>query len=153
MKEFTAKGGWWVVAQVVLLGALAAAWLLWGEGWGWVAVGAGAVLAASGAGLAGGGLWALRRHLTPYPTPLHDAALVEHGPYRLARHPIYGGIVLGGLGLSVADGNWPGLALAAALGGLFWGKSGFEEGRLLAHFPGYEAYRDRVRRRLIPWVF
>ena len=38
------------------------------------------------------------------------------------------------------------------LGALFWGKSGFEEGRLLAHFPAYAAYRDRVRRRLIPWV-
>ena len=91
----------------------------------------------------------LRRHLTPYPTPLHDAALVEHGPYRLVRHPIYGGIVLGAAGVS-ADGNWLGLALVAALGALFWGKSGFEEGRLLAHFPGYADYRDRVRRRLIP---
>ena len=128
------------------------AWLFWGEGWGWGAVGAGAVLAAAGAGLAGGGLWTLRHHLTPYPTPLSDAALIEHGPYRLARHPIYGGIVLGAAGVSLADGNWPGLALAVALGGLFWGKSGFEEGRLLAHFPGYAAYRDRVRRRLIPWV-
>ena len=152
MIDFTARGGWWVVAQVILLGGLAAAWLLWGEGWGWGAVGAGAVLASAGACLAGGGLWALRRHLTPYPTPLYDAALVEHGPYRLARHPIYGGIVLGAAGVSLADGNWPGLALVAALGGLFWGKSGFEEGRLLAHFPGYAAYRDRVRRRLIPWV-
>jgi protein-S-isoprenylcysteine O-methyltransferase Ste14 len=152
VKDFTSKGGWWVAAQGVLLAALAAAWLLLGEGWGWGAFGGGVVLAAAGAGLAGGGLWALRRHLTPYPTPLHDAALVEHGPYRLARHPIYGGILLGAAGVSLADGNWPGLVLAAALGTLFWGKSGFEEGRLLAHFPGYAAYRDRVRRRLLPWI-
>jgi len=152
MGTFAVKGGWWVVAQIIQLAALAAAWLLWGEGWGWGAFGAGAALAAAGAGLAGGGLWTLRHHLTPYPTPLPDAALVEHGPYRLARHPIYGGMVLGAAGGSLIDGNWPGLALAAALGALFWGKSGFEEGRLLAHFPGYAAYRDRVRRRLIPWV-
>ncbi len=94
----------------------------------------------------------LGRHLSPYPTPRRDAALVEHGAYRFVRHPIYGGVVLGAAGVSLADGNWPGLALAAALGALFWGKSGFEECRLLAHFPAYAAYRDRVRRRLIPWV-
>lgn len=131
---------------------MAAAWLLWGQDWGWGAVGAGAVLAAAGAGLAGSGLLVLRRHLTPYPTPLSDAALVERGPFRLARHPIYGGIILGAAGVSVADGNWPGLALNTLLAVLFWMKSEFEERRLTAHFPGYAAYRARVRRRLIPWV-
>ena len=152
MKEFTAKGGWWVVAQVGLFAGLAGAWVLWGEGWGAGALSAGAGLAAAGAALLASGLLTLGRHLSPYPTPRHDAALVEHGPYRLARHPIYGGIVLGAAGLSLADGNWLGLALSLGLAVLFWGKSGFEEQRLLAQFPGYAAYRARVRYRLIPGV-
>lgn len=152
MEDFTAKGGWWVVAQVVLFGGLAASWLVWGGGWGVIALAGGGVLAGAGAALAGTGLVMLGRHLSPYPTPLHDAALVEHGAYRLVRHPIYGGIVLGAVGLSVADGNRAGLALCAALLALFWGKSGFEERRLAAHFPAYAGYRERVRRRLIPWV-
>lgn len=152
MEDFTAKGGWWVVAQVIIFGGLAASWLVWGDGWGAIALAGGAVLTGAGAALAGTGLVTLGRHLSPYPTPRHGAALVEHGAYRLVRHPIYGGIVLGAAGVSLADGNWPGLAAAAALGALFWSKSGFEEGRLLAHFPAYAGYRDRVRRRLIPWV-
>jgi protein-S-isoprenylcysteine O-methyltransferase Ste14 len=152
MEGFRAKGGWWVVAQALLLAALTASWLLWGGDWGVAALAAGAVLAGAGAALAGSGLLVLGRHLSPYPTPRHDAALVEHGPYRLARHPIYGGIILGAAGLSVADGNWPGLALSALLAVLFWAKSEFEERRLFAHFPAYAGYRERVRRRLIPWV-
>jgi protein-S-isoprenylcysteine O-methyltransferase Ste14 len=112
----------------------------------------GAVLAGAGGALAGGGFLALGRQITPYPHPLPDAVVVARGAYRLARHPIYGGIVLGTAGVSLADGNWPGLALAVALLALFWGKSGFEERRLSAHVAGYDDYRRRVRRRLIPWV-
>jgi len=116
------------------------------------AVAAGAVLAGLGGAMVAGGLAALGSQLTPYPAPVRDGALVERGAYRLVRHPIYGGIVLGALGVSLADGNWPGLALAAALGALFWGKSWFEEGLLATRFAAYAAYQARVRRRLIPWL-
>ncbi len=152
MRKFTAKGGWWVVAQGLLLTGLVATWVLWGGGWGVAAVAGGAVLAGAGGALGAGGFLALGQAVTPYPEPLPGAALVERGAYRLARHPIYGGIVLGSAGVSLADGNWPGLAVTLALAALFWGKTGFEEQRLAARYPGYEAYRARVRRRLIPWV-
>ena len=152
MRRFTAKGGWWVVAQGVLLAALAAAWVMWRDDWGAAAVAGGAALAGAGAALAGGGFLALGEQVTPYPEPRPGAILVERGVYRLARHPIYGGIVLGSAGISLALGSWPGLLLAAALFGLFWLKSGFEERRLVARVAGYEAYRGRVWRRLIPWV-
>jgi protein-S-isoprenylcysteine O-methyltransferase Ste14 len=152
MRDFTAKGGWWVVAQGLLLAALLAAWVLWGEGWGVVALAGGAVLTGAGGALAAGGFLALGRSVSPFPEPLAGAVLVERGAYRLARHPIYGGMVLGAAGVSLADGNWPGLALTLLLAALFLGKSGFEERRLAAHFSGYGAYRERVRRRLIPWV-
>ncbi|MBN2113070.1 MAG: isoprenylcysteine carboxylmethyltransferase family protein [Acidimicrobiia bacterium] len=152
MRDFTARGGWWVAAQVPLFGGLLAFWLLWGDGWGAVALVAGAALAGAGGALVAGGLAALGSQLTPFPAPLHGGALVERGAYRLVRHPIYGGILLGALGVSLADGNWPGLVLAAALGGLFWAKSWVEEGMLATRFATYAAYRARVRRRLIPGI-
>lgn len=152
MKDFAAKGGWWVAAQVPLFGGLVAFWLLWGDGWGVAALAAGAALAGLGGALVAGGLLALGGQLTPFPAPLRDGALVERGAYHLVRHPIYGGIVLGALGVSLADGNWPGLVLAGTLGGLFWAKSWVEEGMLATQFVTYAAYRARVRRRLIPWV-
>jgi len=116
------------------------------------ALAAGAVLAGLGGALVAGGLLALGGQLTPFPAPLRDGALVERGAYHLVRHPIYGGIVLGAVGVSLADGNWPGLVLAGALGALFWAKSWVEEGMLATQFITYAAYRARVRRRLIPWV-
>jgi protein-S-isoprenylcysteine O-methyltransferase Ste14 len=152
MRQFTAKGGWWVVTQGLLLSGAVAAWVLWGRGWGVAAVAAGAVLAGAGGALAGGGFLALGAQVSPFPEPLPGAVVVERGVYHLARHPIYGGIVLATAGISLADGNWPGLTLAGALLALFWGKSGFEERRLVARFPGYDGYRRRVRRRLLPWV-
>jgi protein-S-isoprenylcysteine O-methyltransferase Ste14 len=153
VKDFTAKGGWWVVAQVVLFVAISASWVLDRVGWGPVAVGSGGVLALAGVVLGGSGLFSLGRHLSPYPTPRPDAVLVDRGPYRLVRHPIYGGIVLGSAGISLADGSWVGLLLAAVLVGLFWEKTHVEESRLVDAVSGYEAYRRRVRRRLIPGLF
>lgn len=141
-----------MVAQVPLFGGLVAFWLLWGDGWGVAALAAGAALAGLGTALVAGGLAALGSQLTPYPAPVREGALVERGAYRLVRHPIYGGVVLGAAGVSLADGNWPGLVLAGALGGLFWAKLWFEEGLLATRFAAYAAYRARVRRRLIPWV-
>jgi protein-S-isoprenylcysteine O-methyltransferase Ste14 len=152
VRDFTAKGGWWVVAQGLLLAALVAAWALWGSGWGVAALAGGAVLAGAGGTLVAGGFLALGRKVSPFPEPLAGAKLVEGGAYRLVRHPIYGGIVLGAAGVSLADGNGPGLVLALLLATLFLAKSGFEERRLAARYPGYGAYRGRVRRRLIPWI-
>lgn len=150
MDSFAAKGGWWVAGQVVLLLAAAAAWIVWGDGWGLPAVGAGLALALAGTILGGTGMLALGANLSAYPEPRPGGHLVERGPYRLVRHPIYGGILLGTVGFSLADGNWPGLVVAGALALLFWGKAGFEEARLLSGLPGYDDYRGRVRRRFLP---
>ena len=141
-----------MVAQAGLLAGLLVVWLAFGEGWGTAFMVAGGLLAAAGAMLGGTGFLALGRNLSAYPAPLNEAVLVERGPYRLARHPIYGGIVLGGLGFSLVDGNWPGLVLCVLLLGLFLSKAGFEERHLIARYPDYILYRSRVRRRLIPWV-
>lgn len=90
---------------------------------------------------------ALGRSFTPYPKPRQEAELVEDGPYRFVRHPIYGAglLVLFGYGLLtsvVATAALPAIAV------LWWLKAGVEERHLEARFPAYGDYRRRVRRRL-----
>lgn len=143
----------WVAAQLVLLVLWAGLAFAGGAGDGGPGqVGVGLVVTLASGVL---GFWALRslgRELTPYPQPRDGARLVEAGPYRLARHPIYGAIVLGALGVSLAQGSWPALAGTAVLALFFWLKSSVEETALTLTIPAYREYRNRVRRRLIPWV-
>jgi protein-S-isoprenylcysteine O-methyltransferase Ste14 len=152
MSEFQDRGGWWVVGQAVLLAACAASWVLWHADWGLGVFAVGLVLLAVGALM---GIWAgvaLGRALTSYPSPVPNATLVERGPYRLVRHPIYGGVAMGMCGASLALGSIPGLGLCAVLLAFFFLKARAEEARLGARYPEYAEYRNRVRRRLVPWL-
>jgi protein-S-isoprenylcysteine O-methyltransferase Ste14 len=105
-----------------------------------------------GAVLATRGVVDLREALTPFPHPRPDAPLVEQGAYRLARHPIYGGLVLGAVGWGLITASALALALATVLLAFFDLKSRREEAWLVDRFPAYEAYRRRTR-RLIPFVY
>ena len=113
-------------------------------------------LRVAGAGVALGGavlaLWAgrtLGRSLTPYPEPRARGELVEHGPFRFARHPIYGGVLVVFVGYVLAT-SVAALVPTAALAVLWLLKSREEERRLAARFPGYADYRRRVRGRFLP---
>lgn len=97
------------------------------------------------------GIASLGSSLTPFPQPAEGSTLREGGAYRLARHPIYGGLVLLGTGWSLATSPLA-LVPAALLGATFELKSRFEERLLVTRYPGYEAYRARVRWRLVPWL-
>lgn len=92
----------------------------------------------------------LGRSLTPYPKPLDNGAMTERGPYRIVRHPSYTAVVLGMIGLAQRAGDWIALALAVGLLPFFHAKSTFEERHLVAQYDGYQEYRRRVPRRLIP---
>jgi protein-S-isoprenylcysteine O-methyltransferase Ste14 len=139
----------WVVAQFALIAVIvAAAWLppatpRWLKLIGVLVAAAGAVFAA----------WAgrtLGRNLTPFPQPRAGGELVEHGPFRYARHPIYGGGILFFVGLALAT-SFAALVPTALLALLWIAKSRDEERRLAERFPAYAAYRSRVRRSLLPW--
>ncbi|MDX1689728.1 MAG: isoprenylcysteine carboxylmethyltransferase family protein [Acidimicrobiia bacterium] len=116
---FTRRGGWWVAAQAVVMALMAGSWFVsdgdWGT-WSWVV---GWALAGAGLVVGAWAMLALGDNLTPYPSPRQGTELVERGPYRVARHPIYGAIVLGSVGLSLVAGSGPGLALAGVLAALF----------------------------------
>lgn len=111
---------------------------------------AGGAVALAGAGLAGWGVRSLGPALSPYPEPRPGTDLVEEGPYRLVRHPIYSGLVLGAAGIALATRSWGGMAVTAALGVFFSTKARYEESRMRVAVPGYAGYQRRVRGRLLP---
>ncbi|HWP62040.1 MAG TPA: methyltransferase [Candidatus Binatia bacterium] len=112
----------------------------------------GLALGAGGGLLALRGLYDLRRQVTPLPYPPDGARLVEEGAYRLVRHPIYGGIVLGGLGWALVTAAPAAFVMASVLFIFFDLKARREEVWLEERLPGYAAYRRRTR-RLVPWLY
>jgi len=144
------RGAGWVAAQFALIAAVLALGAVPPRWPGWVQLLGVPLLPAGGAAA----VWAARTlgsSLTPFPRPRPEGELVETGPYRLVRHPIYGAGVLFFLGY----GLWasvPATAGVAVLALLWWLKAGVEERHLTARFAGYEDYRRRVRRRLLPFL-
>jgi protein-S-isoprenylcysteine O-methyltransferase Ste14 len=78
--------------------------------------------------------------------------LVTTGPYRLVRHPIYGGLILLALGASLAFASWLGALASLLLVPLFFVKAAYEEHHLRLRHAGYRAYRRQVRRWFIPYL-
>ncbi|NKQ34282.1 MAG: isoprenylcysteine carboxylmethyltransferase family protein, partial [Chloroflexi bacterium] len=81
-----------------------------------------------------------------------DATLVEYGAYKIVRHPIYSGIILGAFGWGFLMNNLPTLALAVVLFIFFDIKSRREENALCCKFENYGLYQQRVR-KLIPYLY
>jgi protein-S-isoprenylcysteine O-methyltransferase Ste14 len=88
--------------------------------------------------------------LTPFPRPRPEGVLVEDGPYAIVRHPIYVAGTLVSLGFGLVT-SVPATVATAALAVLWVFKSRVEERHLAQRFPGYEDYRRRVRRRMLPF--
>jgi len=150
MRTFLERGGAWVVGQGVLFVVWAVLLRYRVDLPVWVtALGALIALAGAAEGLAG--MRGLGTALTPYPEPSDKAVLVETGVYGLVRHPIYGGVALGAVGLGLALGS-PAAAVGVILLGYFRVKAAEEERRLLATFPEYPGYRKRVPAMLVPWI-
>ena len=81
-----------------------------------------------------------------------DHELIERGPYRHVRHPIYTGLLLAFLGTAVALGEWRGLLALVIVAVSFWRKLRLEERWLGEQFGA--AYADYMRRvkALIPGI-
>ena len=78
--------------------------------------------------------------------------LIERGPYRFVRHPIYTGILTMFFATALALGHLAGFAATLLMFASFWIKHRDEEKLMLQQFPGqYAAYRRRTR-RIIPFV-
>lgn len=151
---FHGKGGWWVVVQFVLIAAVGVGLAAGGPALpgGTVLRGVGVVLSLLGIGQAFLGVIQLGDRLTPFPEPLDGGGVIHGGVYSIVRHPIYGGITEGLIGISLFQKSAFGLVLASVAGAFFWLKAGREEHRLARRFPHYNDYRAGTRARLIPWV-
>ena len=144
--------GWLFVAvQAALLGALIV--LPGGTAW---------TLPSAARTLANVGFWAgiavivaaaisLGRSLNATPVPNATATLRTTGLYRIARHPIYSGVLLVVAAMVARSGSIWGIALGIATAIFFDRKARWEEQRLAERFADYPAYASRTGRFFPGW--
>lgn len=150
------RGGVWVAGQVVLFGLFLVSVIGSGPipdvpGIQFARI-VGILVALGGAALSS---WAFVHHgsdLTPFPKPVDGQQLIDQGPYRHVRHPMYSGIIAFTLGVGLAYANPATMLSSLAFTVFFMAKTGHEEELLIRHVPGYRAYRAAVPWRLIPFV-
>ena len=101
-------------------------------------------------------IWAIstmqKSKLRISPVPAADAILVDTGPYKYLRHPMYTAILMTATGLLFIHFTWPRLAMALALTIVLIIKLFWEEAMLTRKFPSYTAYCKHTK-RIIPFIF
>lgn len=116
--------------------APAGAWLLWATAF---LVGAWA-------------LWANRPgNFNIRPVPRAGGQLVQHGPYRWIRHPMYTSVGCFAAGCAAAASTAPAWGAALVLAAVLAGKAALEERWMAEAHPSYADYRRRSW-RFVPWV-
>jgi len=113
---------------------------------------AGLLLALAGSAIS---IWSVVQHgrnLSPFPKPVEGAVVLEGGPYRFVRHPMYSGIIVFVLGSSIAYMVPAAMLAAPAFLVFFMAKTSHEEALLIEELPEYRKYRTAVPWRLIPKV-
>jgi protein-S-isoprenylcysteine O-methyltransferase len=97
---------------------------------------------------------ALGRFYTSTLRLAEDQQIVRAGPYRLVRHPGYGGVLLLWVGAGLASQNWAVAAIILSLMSVAYAyRIKSEESMLRTAFG--EQYRSYMQStwRLVPWVF
>jgi protein-S-isoprenylcysteine O-methyltransferase Ste14 len=79
--------------------------------------------------------------------------VVTDGPYKVVRHPGYTGVIIFMLTTALAlDSLWT-LTLSGALSLLLIIRTALEDKTLLEELEGYTEYAQKVRYKLVPWVW
>ena len=148
------RGEGWVALQSVVILAVAACaflgppWPHGGEPWLRLA---GFVLEAAAVVMFVVSRVTLGPSFTVLPRPRDHSTLRDTGIYARVRHPVYGAVLIGGLGLSLQRSPLV-FVPTAVLAVVFFLKSLREEAWLGERYPEYAAYRRATPHRFIPWL-
>jgi protein-S-isoprenylcysteine O-methyltransferase Ste14 len=84
---------------------------------------------------------------------VENQRVISTGLYALVRHPMYSGALILMLGIPLALGSWWGLLLfIPGVAGIIWRL--LDEERFLSNnLAGYSEYKNKVRYRLVPFVW
>jgi protein-S-isoprenylcysteine O-methyltransferase Ste14 len=82
-----------------------------------------------------------------------DQRVVSTGPYAIVRHPMYVGALVMLVGVPLALGSLVAILALVPMKLVIMMRAVAEERYLDEHLPGYRAYRERVRYRLLPRVW
>jgi len=94
----------------------------------------------------------LNTNLSPFPTPISNGTLIQHGLYKYIRHPIYSGILFAGIGYAIYAASGSKILITFLLLLLFIIKSNYEEKKLIAAFDAYPIYKKKTG-RFFPKLF
>lgn len=79
--------------------------------------------------------------------------VIDTGLYAIVRHPMYSATLLLFLAMPLVLGSLPALAAMLPYPILIARRIRSEEAYLAKHLPGYAAYREKVRWRLVPYIW
>ena len=79
--------------------------------------------------------------------------VISTGPYAVIRHPMYSGAFIMLLGIPLALGSWWAFIFVFLLFAAFVWRLLEEEKFLSKNLPGYTGYRQKVRYRLLPFIW
>jgi protein-S-isoprenylcysteine O-methyltransferase Ste14 len=152
------RGEWYVVVQVALFLLVAfgpqsmLGWFAWPLTYIGIGLISGGLMMAAGLLLIIAGIWWQGANIAAVPYPKDSAVLLEAGPYRVVRHPMYSGGVLMACGWAFFTQGWLTFIYAVILFVFFDFKARREELWLKDEFPGYIDYQKRVN-KLIPFLY
>jgi protein-S-isoprenylcysteine O-methyltransferase Ste14 len=82
-----------------------------------------------------------------------EQKVITTGPYRVVRHPMYAGGLILLVATPIALGSWVALPLVIPIILVIAARLLHEERFLLANLDGYQAYTQKVRFHLIPFIW
>ena len=82
-----------------------------------------------------------------------EQKIVSTGPYAIVRHPMYAGAFIMLLGVPLSLGSWWGLLPIVPMISVIVWRLLEEEKFLLKNLDGYAGYRNKVKYRLIPFIW
>ena len=82
-----------------------------------------------------------------------DQKVVSSGLYALVRHPMYMGVVVFFVGTALSLRSWSGLFAFLLMMPAFIWRIVEEEKLLTKDLPGYAEYKNKVRHRLVPFIW